>query len=572
LKKKENFLHWAQAKGSSVQTKIAAAQVPGFNRLYLDYLENFDRLAELYAVDYRASAALLAHADRLVQRDYSRAALAKILRRQNEQYQAGKKTFQAIELFQRPETVAVVTGQQTGLFGGPLLTLYKLLTAAKLAERLQARRGKPVVTIFWLATDDDDLPEADRCGVLDRNQDFHMIAAGFSAWPRRPFSEIVFDGSIDACRARLGEMLPDSEFKTALLEKLAQSFRNGARLVEAFASWLQELVAEFGVIFIDPADPEIKRLAAPVMAKEISDRSPSTVAALTAIAHLEKLGYSPQVPLRSGRLNLFYIDGGSTTRSNTMNESEWRQRHALEFSNAEFRTTDDMLKFSQRELLAVLEQMPERFAPNVILRPVIQDYLLPTVAYIGGPAEVAYFAEYRGVYEVFDVPMPAIYPRKSLTLLEKRVERTMEKYDLSILDLWKSIEPKINELAKKEAADGLFEPISAVRDELTRELQTLRGRVTKLDPTLEGFIDSTAGKILHQLDGLDKKLTQAVKRQNETLTSQLHKASAAVYPNGHLQERGLSLLPFLNKHGEGLIRQIYEAIDLGDYEHQVVAI
>ncbi len=569
-----------------MQTKIAAAQVPGFNRLYLDYLENFDRLAELYAVDYRASAALLAHADRLVQRDYRRAALTKILRRQNEQYLAGKKTFQAIEFFQRPETVVVVTGQQTGLFGGPLLTLYKLLTAAKLAERLQARRGKPVVTIFWLAADDDDLPEADQCGVLDRNQDFHTIEAGFGAWPRRPFSEIVFDGHIDACRARVGEMLPDTEFKTVLLEKLAQSFRSGARLVEAFASWLQELVAEFGIIFIDPADPEIKRLAAPVMAREISDRSPSTFAALTAIAHLEKLGYSPQVPLRSGRLNLFYIDGGSAPRPNTMNEADSAplpmenkeaergrgQRHALEFSNEGFRTTDGALKFSRGELLAALEQRPERFAPNVILRPVIQDYLLPTVAYIGGPAEVAYFAEYRGVYEAFDVPMPAIYPRKSLTLLEKRVGRTMEKYDLSILDLWKPIEPKINELAKKEAPDGLFEPVSAVRDELTRELQTLRERVTQLDPTLEGFVDSTAGKILHQIEGLDKKLTQAVKRQNETLTGQLHKASAAIFPGGHLQERALSLLPFLNKHGDGLIRQIYEAIDLGDYEHQVAAI
>lgn len=536
--------------------KISPAQTPGFNRLYLDYLENFDKLESFYAVDYRASAAMLAQADRLVKRTYAREKLCAIFHRQNERYHASKKTAQAIELFAKPDTVAVVTGQQTGLFGGPLLTMYKALTAAKLAERLQARRGKPVVTIFWMATDDDDLVEADQCGVLDRGNEFCNLTSGFGQWPRRPFSQVVLDESIDACRAKLNELLPDSEFKPALLEKLARCFKSGASLAEAFGAFLQSLTSDFGLIVLDPSDPEVKRLAAPVFAKEISGHSPSTTAALKAIAQLEKTDYSPQVPLREGRLNLFYI--------------EENQRHALEFTGNKFSSTDGSLNFTQNDLLAAVEKNPERFAPNVILRPIIQDYLLPTVAYIGGPAEVAYFAEYRGVYDTFEVPMPAIYPRKSLTLLEKRVERAMEKYGLSIFDLWKPIEPKITELVKKEAPEGLFEPVSATRDELTRELQTLRERVGKLDPTLEGFIDTTSGKILHQLDGLDKKLTQAMKRQNETLTSQVHKAAIAVFPNGHLQERSLSLLPYLAKHGDGIIRQIYEAIDLGDYEHQVV--
>ncbi len=536
--------------------KISPVQTPGFNRLYLDYLENFDKLESFYSVDYRASAALLAQTDKLVKRTYAREKLCAIFQRQNERYHAGKKTAQAIELFSKPETVAVVTGQQTGLFGGPLLTMYKALTAAKLAERLQARRGKPVVTIFWMATDDDDLVEADQCGLLDRSNEFHNLTSGFGQWPRRPFSQVVLDESIDVCRAKLNELLPDSEFKPALLERLGRCFRPGASLADAFGAFLQSLTSEFGLILLDPADPEVKCLAAPIIAREISGHSPSTVAALKAIAQLEKLDYSPQVPLRDGRLNLFYI--------------KENQRHALEFSGDKFSSTDGALNFTQNDLLAAVEKTPERFAPNVILRPIIQDYLLPTVAYIGGPAEVAYFAEYRGVYETFAVHMPAIYPRKSLTLVEQRGAQWMQKYGLSITDLWKPIEPKINELAKKEAPEGLFEPISTARDELTRELQTLRERVAKIDPTLDGFIESSAGKILHQLDGIDKKITQAVKRRNETLTSQIHKAATAVFPNGHLQERSLSLLPYLAKYGGGIVRQIYEAIDLGDYEHQVV--
>jgi bacillithiol biosynthesis cysteine-adding enzyme BshC len=561
LKEKQKIFTLAASErnqGATVQIKISPAQTPGFNRLYLDYLENFDKLESFYAVDYRSSAALLAHAEKLVKRTYAREKLCAIFQKQNDRYHASKKTAQAIDLFAKPETAAVVTGQQTGLFGGPLLTMYKALTAAKLAERLQARRGKPVVTIFWMATDDDDLVEADQCGVLDRANEFCNLTSGFGQWPRRPFSQVTLDESIDASRAKLNELLPDSEFKPALLDRLARCFKSGASLADAFGAFLQGLTSDFGLIVIDPSDPEVKRLAAPVFAREIYGHSPSTTAALKAIAELEKMGHSPQVPLREGRLNLFYIDGN--------------QRHALEFSGDKFSSTDGSLNFSQKDLLAAVEKTPERFAPNVILRPIIQDYLLPTVAYIGGPAEVAYFAEYRGIYDSFEAPMPAIYPRKSLTLLEKRVERTMEKYGLGIFDLWKPVESKIGELVKKEAPEGLFEPVSAARDQLNRELQTLRERVAALDPTLEGFVESTAGKILHQLDGLDKKLTQAVKRQNETLTSQVHKAATAVFPNGHLQERNLSLLPFLAKYGDGIVRKIYEAIDLGDYEHQVVAL
>lgn len=539
--------------------KIAAAQVPHRNPgLYLDYLENFDRLAAYYAVDYRATAAILAHAERVAQREYPRQALAAILSKQSERHHAGKKTAQALKLLQEPETVAVVTGQQTGLFGGPLLTIYKALTAAKLAERLQARRGRAVVTIFWLASDDDDLIEADQCGVLDRNNGFQKISSGFGQLPRRPLSHIVFNDSIADCHAALSDLLADSEFKSTVLAQLAQFFRPGARLVDAFASWLHMLTSEFGLIIVDPSEPDVKRLAAPLFAKEITGRSPSTAAARSAIARLEKMSYSPQVRLRDGRLNLFYVDG--------------EQRHAIEVAGNDFRSTDGLIRFSESELLATVEKTPERLSPNVILRPVVQDYLLPTVAYVAGPSEVAYFAEHRGVYEAFGIPMPAIYPRKSLTLLEKRVERTMEKYGLHIHDLWKPIEPKISELAKNEAPDGLFEPVSAARDELTRELQKLRQQVATLDPTLEGFIDNTAGKILHQLDGLDKKLTQAVKRQNETLTNQLRKVATAVFPNNQLQERSLSVLPFSVKHGGALIRKIYEEIDLGDYDHQVVTL
>jgi bacillithiol biosynthesis cysteine-adding enzyme BshC len=265
------------------------------------------------------------------------------------------------------------------------------------------------------------------------------------------------------------------------------------------------------------------------------------------------------VPLRAGRLNLFYVQ---------------TQRHTLEHHDGVFSSTDATISFSREELLKELHQHPEAFAPNVMLRPVMQDFLLPTVAYVAGPAEIAYFAQLRGVYEAFAVPMPAIFPRQSMTLLEKKISHVLEKYKLQIADFWsaqgEAAEELVGQILKRETADGLFAPVAAARDELGQRLADLKTRATALDATLGGFIEKEQGKIFHQLETIEKKLLQAAKRQNETLTQQIAKAAHALYPNRHLQERELSFVPYLCKYGRGLIQKIYEQIDLADFQHQVV--
>jgi bacillithiol biosynthesis cysteine-adding enzyme BshC len=539
--------------------KIPFSHLPGAGRLFADYIENFDRLAAFYAVDYRSRAALLDQAGRVSQRHHPRAEVAKILRRQNRHWGAGEAVERHLAALAQKDSVAVVTGQQVGIFGGPLFTLYKALTCLKLAESLSARLGKTVAPIFWLAADDDDVAEVNRLTVMNRENELMPFSCVFDTGERRPVAQVHLTGNIENCHRAFSEAIPETEFKTDILQALRQAYFAGESLPGAFARWLVNLLGHYGLVVMNPADAELKRLAGPVFAHEINENSPSTEAALRAAAKLGAAGYAPQVSLRPDRFNLFYVQ---------------TQRHTLEQRDGRLVSTDGALQFSRAGLLQHLHEHPENFSPNVMLRPVLQDFLLPTVAYVAGPAEIAYFAQLRGVYEAFEVPMPAIFPRQSMTLLEKKIAHVLEKYHLSIADFWSAqshaAEELISRVVKREAADELFSPVAAARDELGRQLAALKTRAVAVDATLGGFIEKEQGRIFHQLDSIEKKLLQAAKRQHETLAQQITKAAHALYPHQHLQERELSFVPFLCKYGRGLIQQIYEQIDLTNFQHQIV--
>jgi bacillithiol biosynthesis cysteine-adding enzyme BshC len=536
--------------------KIPTSELPGINRLFADYVDHFDKLDEFYGVDYRTPAALLKQLERAASGDYPRAELAQILARQNRRWGAGEAVERQLAALARKDSVAVVTGQQVGIFGGPLFTLYKALTCLTLAESLRAQTGREVVPVFWLAADDDDVAEVNRLTVMSRENELVPFTCVFDTDERRPVAQVHLTENIENCHRAFREAIPDTEFKDEILQALQKAYFAGESLPDAFARWLLLVLGDYGLVVMNPADTEIKRLAISLFEREISGNSPSTAAALHATGRLTALGYTPQVSLRPDRLNLFYVQS---------------HRFTLERSNDDFVSTDGALQFSRVELLRRLREHPEHFSPNVMLRPLMQDFLLPSVAYVAGPAEIAYFAQLRGVYQSFGVPMPAVFPRTSMTLVEKKIARVLEKYGLPIQDFWRySADELIGRAIKSEVDDELFNPVAVARDELEYRLAVLKERATTIDPTLGGFIDKEQGRFFHQLEIIEKKLLQAVKRQNEILTQQITKAAYALYPRHHLQERELSFVPFLCKYGRSLVQTLYERIDLRDFRHQVV--
>jgi len=538
--------------------KTSISQMPGIKPLIRDYFNNFEKVSEFYNGDYRQPKEYLDRTDCVKSRELPLAQLVPVLKEQNQKFGCGMQTLEKIDLLLERRACAVVSGQQTGLFGGPLFTIYKALTAIKLAERLSRTCEGCFVPVFWLASDDHDFLEVNHIHINDKsNQPLKITYNGHSSDNKIPVSEIKLNDQIDSLLQTLDDETNPSEFKAEILNQLSAAYLPDTIFSQAFGAWLTTLFKAFGLVLIDASDKRIKQLGATVFRKEIAEDSPSTQSAIAASTKLNDKKYHAQVQLKQGFLNLFYVE---------------RERNSIEIKEDRFSVKGTENSFTKDELLHQLETRPERFSPNVLLRPLYQDALLPTIAYVAGPAELAYYAQMKGIYNAFDIPMPIIYPRKSLTLLESKIEKVLDNYNLNVPDFWGNVEALTTEIAKAQLPESLEKRINNASLCISKNLQALEETVLEFEPTLKNTVDNVKGRILGQMDGLEKKILQAYKKRNEVIGQQIHKAQNSLYPNNNFQERQLNILPYLFKYGFGFIDQLYEAIDISDFDHQIIKV
>ncbi len=537
---------------------IPIQDLPRLSRLTKDYLTGTRRAEEYFGGDFRDPAAFKLQAQRVKSRSLPRQALVSVLRQQNQAYGCGPRTLEHIENLGREETCAIVTGQQAGLFAGPLYTIYKALTAIRLAEHLNRTLGENFVPVFWSASDDHDRAEIDHIRLLDRSNEIQILRYP-TPTPRRnlPASDIILTREIDACLEQLDEYTQESEFKAEILAPLREAYKPGRSFSESFAVWMTHLFKSYGLIFIDPSHPELKALGRAVFLHEVAGRSPSTQKALETSHGLSADNYSQQVRLREGILNLFLADP---------------ERRAILFDGDAFRIKGTKTTYSRDELMALIDRNPQLFSPNVLLRPILQDALLPTVAYIAGPGEIAYFAQTKGIYGSFGLPMPIIYPRKSATIVERKIDRLLKAYDLTVRDVWHVSSDLIAEITARHIPRSLDEVLSETAGRFSADLEALKQEVTAFDPALERTVDITVGKIDQHFKILGKKIQQAAKKQNAIVTQQLHKILNGLYPHKHLQERRLNIVPFLIKYGPAFLDTLYRGLDSEGFDHEIITL
>jgi bacillithiol biosynthesis cysteine-adding enzyme BshC len=536
----------------------ASRQPPQLSLLVDDYLHRFDRVREFYNGDFREPDAFERQTQRVQSRQIPREALADVLRGQNESYGCGPETLGSIQKIVRDRAAAVVTGQQVGLFSGPLYTIYKALTAIKLAEQLNRRHIGSSVPIFWLASDDHDLAEIDHMALLDKSNRPREVRCQMPASGRKiPASNLILPPNIRDCLRQLKELTTDSEFKAEVIGQLSEAYEPGRSFVESFARWMTRLFKSAGLIFIDPSHPRLKEMGKEVFCREIASESPSTREAVAASERLRRAGYSAQVPLHKGILNIFYADP---------------ERRAIQWKDGAFGIKGGQALVRKEDLLAWAKEKSFSFSPNVLLRPIYQDFLLPTVAYIGGPGEIAYFAEMKGVYETFGLPMPVIYPRTSLTIVEKNIDRILRKYKLEVSDIWRGAAKVTGEIAKKHIPGSLDAVLRLLYGQVERGFESLEGEVMSFEPTLKASVAQAKGKMIRQLKFTEKKILQAAAKQNETAIRQLRRAVNSLYPNQHLQERVFNIVPYLIKYGYAFMDKLGRAANLDEPDHQILLI
>lgn len=477
-----------------------------------------------------------------------------MLRSQQETRGAPPEALSASAHLRDPKTVAVVTGQQAGLFGGPLFTLLKALSAVRRAEQVRMQHRVQTVAIFWIDAEDHDWDEVKSSGLLDADLAFREVTLGdLPGSGEKAVASVRLDDSIASVIEKLAAVLPPTEFTPELTSALRRAYEPGTGMADAFARWLESLLGPRGLVVFNAADPASKPLLADLFAMEIEQRNTSRLAA-TAGRALEALGYHAQATPGDSSLALFHLNDG-------------RQPIRMDTDGA---LIVDAARLSQADLLAQVRRCPELFSPSVLLRPLAQDTLFPTVCYVAGPSELAYLGQLRGVYDAFGVPMPLIQPRASATIVDGNGMRFLLRHELPLERLRAQDESALNDLLGERlppAVDGALERTERLVD---TELRGLAGAVTGVDPTLEGAVRSTLTRMQDDLKKLQSKIIQAAKRKDETLRRQFKHAQAQAFPAGQPQERQVASVYFLNRFGPTLIERLSELLPGEAGTHYVI--
>lgn len=531
---------------------IPFSSIPHTPSLLADYLYRFERVARFYGTDPYDWQALIAAARRREFDPARRAAVVERLEEQNRAWGGDGKVEENLRRLREPGTVAVVTGQQVGLFGGPAYSAYKALTAIELARRF-TQEGLAAVPVFWMASEDHDLLEVNHCTVLDDQGGLEVLTDSSRPGRKVPVGEIRLPDSIAVLRDRVARLWPAD--RRAEAERLLAGYVPGSSFTQAFARLWQELFRGRGLVLVDPLDAGLRALAAPVFRRaleeaEVLDRQ------LRARNHeLRQAGYHVQVRLRENATLLFRFQDGER-------QPLRRRRDGL------FLTSSGT--HSREELAGELASAPERFSGNVLLRPVVQDWWLPTAAYVAGPNEITYFAQASVLYQALLGWMPPVFSRASFTLVEPKVGRLLHRYQLNLSDLWAGRARLRQYLVERQLPRDLDRRLKRSEARIEKTLAEVAGAVSKLDPTLAGATETSRRKILYQFGRIRGKAARAHAGRSEIIDRHLGLIENSLYPHGGLQERRISLLSFLAGTGLDLLDPLLSLAASPCRDHQVV--
>ena len=543
---------------ASADSRLAVdvRQFPWARPLSGDYAFNFSAVASLYAGDPQSPDAWREAASRVRSHQRRSRDVTAALQAQQDRRDAPDAARQAAAALAEAETLAVVTGQQAGSFGGPLFTILKAISAIQLARRASGIMGTRVVPVFWVDAEDHDWEEIASCTVLDASfQPKTITVAAPEGAGQTPIARLRFDDSVPSSIDELGATLARTEFTDAVLESLRAAYRPGAGVAEAFACWLESLLGPHGLIVFDASDPAVKPLLASVFSREISSAGRTAALATQAAERLTACGHTPQVVPHPDSVALFRLD---------------RERQAIRQQGDQFVAGEQ--QFSRDALAREAAEHPERFSPNVLLRPIAQDTLFPTICYVAGPSELAYLGQLHGVYEHFGVPMPLVHPRATATLVDSATQRFLTKYGVALQDLQPQDEAALNRLLEAQLPAAVEGALNDADETIARVMQRVVDVIPAVDPTLAGAAKTTLGKMEHEVRNLKNKMIQAAKKRDETLRRQFTRAQAQAFPQGHPQERVLAAVFFLNLYGPALVDRLLEELPVDLGRHWVLTI
>lgn len=537
---------------------------PWIRRLASDYAFAFERVAPFFAGDPASPQAWAdairrrhAHHPSTSSGQATAQAIARVIAAQQEHRSAPPAARAEAAHLADPKTVVVITGQQAGLFGGPLFTLLKAITALKLAREIQRTHGVQVVPVFWIDAEDHDWPEVNHCTVLDAELEPRTVTIDdLSGAGHLPIARLSLNDAVLPAVESLAKVLPDTEFRDTLIESIQRAYRPGVGMAEAFGRWLESVLGDQGLVVFDASDPAAKPIAREIFKRELAEPGQTVRLADAAGQALVAAGYHSQVTPHDGAVALFYLNDG---------------REAIRVGDGGKAVVGER-ETTLQALIEEAEREPQHFSPNVLLRPLVQDTLFPTIGYVAGPNELAYLAQLKNLYTRFNVPMPLMYQRATATIADSATLRFLTRYAVPLEELQQPDESRLNQLLQDQLPPTVEQAITSVTSAIEERMASVAGAVPQIDPTLEGAVQSTLGRMQHDLKTLQNKVIQAAKRKDETLRRQFKHAQALTFPHGHPQEREIGFVWFMNRYGPALVNRLREDLPLEMGHHWVLTI
>lgn len=520
-----------------------------FSKLFITYVQDFQQLSDFYDTNPFDQEAI---GQKVETFEFSgdRKETVRVLTAFNEPFDIHEEAQKNLNRLEDERALTVVTGQQLGVYGGPLYTIFKTISTIHLAKQLERKYDYPVIPVFWMADEDHDYEEVRSLYVLDRDepQSFELPSKN-NHLPT--VAEMNLPEELEQLRSDLKESFYDTDFSDKLWGILDASFAPGKSFFEAFGQFITQLFSKNGLILAGSNHPEVKKATGDFLKRSIveADDIRSSLETQT-----EKIGqsYHKQVTLYDS--NLFYLDAENGRTKVNRNGSGWK--------------TDVGTEWATEELVEAIEHSPENFSPNVFLRPVLQDALLPTIGYVAGPGETAYYGQMKSMYSCFDLSMPIIFPRLSATLIEPAIDRIFNELPFEFYEYANRIEDLESDFVDRTEQHDIEAIFKDWKSEVEQISDPIKEEIAEIDPTLEGAAGKANAAYENELDKLKGKVYRAVKKKEKTQLKRIRRIKANLFPGDGLQERLIAGIFYMNKYGVDIWDKLLAALDENeDFDH-----
>lgn len=520
-----------------------------FSSLFTTYVRNFSKLNDFFETNPFDENAIKEKVERF---SFSgdRETSVEILSELNKQFGADDAALNNISRLADKDALAVVTGQQLGVYGGPLYTVFKTISTIHLASKLERKYDRPVIPVFWLADEDHDYDEVREINILDNEE-----VASFSLPPKNnhlpTVAEMTLPDELTDIRSNLKESFYDTDFSDDLWSILDDAFKPGNTFFEAFGRLINQLFSKHGLVLAGSNHPKVKEVSASFLKKSISKADEIRDKLET---QSEQIGqeYHQQVTLYDS--NLFYLDEKNGRTKISRNGNGWK--------------TDGGSEWSSEKLVEEIERYPERFSPNVFLRPILQDALLPTIGYVAGPGETAYYGQMKRMYRSFDLTMPIIFPRLSATLIEPAIDRIMKELPFEFHEYDNRIEDLESDYVDRTEQHDIESIFSEWIEEVEKLTDTNKKEIAEIDPTLEASAEKASSIYENELNKLKGKVYRAVKKRDKTQLQRIQRIKTNIFPKSGLQERTIAAIYYMNKYGVDIWDKLLHSLDQDeDFDH-----